>query len=318
MAKARDDKGKKPMAMEIIPEEETNEEEEFSFPVLHQEEEFSFPIADSEVKPPSWRGARSSRRASPSGAGGCGPRTRRRSFYAGVGVRGDGRAENHRQVGRGGDAPPPLPLRCALGSEPAPEFFVCPVAKKIMDEPVVIASGKTFERSAIEEWLEKGNRTCPLTGEVLSNTILIPDKKLTEFIQAWRSLYGYKEKDRRGEADTTTPADTPHYFYTHLWGVSVASGPKRTEAMKKLRELAATDRSILHPIRRDPSVIAFLVQLLFENHCKDEKDSELQRELLEILRIGAECEPHNEALRRDRHIIAVLCILLREDASIRD
>lgn len=130
-------------------------------------------------------------------------------------------------------------------------------------------------------------------------------------------MYGYEEKDGRGEADTATPADTPHCFYTHLWAVSVASGPERTEATKKLRELTATDRSILHPIRRDPSVIAFLVQLLFKNHCKDEKDSELQHELLEILRIGSECEPHNEALHRDRHIIAVLCILLREDASIR-
>lgn len=172
MVKAKDDKGKKPMAMEIIPEEETGKEEEFSFPILHreeefsfpvfhQEEEFSFPIANSEVKPPLWRGSKKL-------AAGIAERGRRMRaedataqllFYTNEAF-SPSRSASHRlqmlewaftatgvlkttvRSGEEEDAPPPPPLRCAIRSEPAPEFFVCPVAKKIMDEPVVIASGK--------------------------------------------------------------------------------------------------------------------------------------------------------------------------------
>lgn len=173
MAKARDDKGKKPMAMEIIPKEETNEEEEFffpilhqeeefSFPVLHQEEEFFFPIADNEVKPPLWRGSKKL-------AAGIAERGRRMRaedataqllFHANEAFSASWPATHRlqmlewafaamgvlkttvRSTGEEKGAPPPLSLRCALGLEPAPKFFVCPVTKKIMDEPVVIASGK--------------------------------------------------------------------------------------------------------------------------------------------------------------------------------
>ncbi|CAI9106675.1 OLC1v1005878C1 [Oldenlandia corymbosa var. corymbosa] len=48
-----------------------------------------------------------------------------------------------------------------------PRDFICPLTDVIFDDPVTIETGQTYESSAIKSWLEKGNRTCPVTGKTL-------------------------------------------------------------------------------------------------------------------------------------------------------
>ena len=44
--------------------------------------------------------------------------------------------------------------------------LVCPITLEIMSDPVVAADGRTYERSAIEDWLSTGKQTSPLTNLV--------------------------------------------------------------------------------------------------------------------------------------------------------
>lgn len=45
-----------------------------------------------------------------------------------------------------------------------PRDYLCPISLTLMDNPMVIASGETFERRNIEHWLfTLGKDTCPLT-----------------------------------------------------------------------------------------------------------------------------------------------------------
>ncbi|XP_022933805.1 putative E3 ubiquitin-protein ligase LIN-1 isoform X2 [Cucurbita moschata] len=53
-----------------------------------------------------------------------------------------------------------------------PKDFVCPITCNIFYDPVTIETGQTYERSAIQEWLDRGNLTCPITGQKLQNTQL--------------------------------------------------------------------------------------------------------------------------------------------------
>lgn len=46
-----------------------------------------------------------------------------------------------------------------------PRNFLCPITHALMREPVVIASGHTFERDAISRWINMGQRTNPVTSE---------------------------------------------------------------------------------------------------------------------------------------------------------
>ncbi|KAI9077728.1 hypothetical protein K1719_040334 [Acacia pycnantha] len=56
-----------------------------------------------------------------------------------------------------------------------PEEFKCPLSKELMRDPVIVASGKTYDRPFIQKWLKAGNRTCPETQQVLSHTVLTPN-----------------------------------------------------------------------------------------------------------------------------------------------
>jgi len=59
------------------------------------------------------------------------------------------------------------------------ELVVCPITHEPMVDPVSAADGQTYERVAIEEWLEKGaaqgGMTSPLTGEPLKDRTLRPN-----------------------------------------------------------------------------------------------------------------------------------------------
>ncbi|KAK6925708.1 U-box domain [Dillenia turbinata] len=43
-----------------------------------------------------------------------------------------------------------------------PEEFICPLSRHLFEDPITLETGQTFERVAIKEWFDQGNRTCPL------------------------------------------------------------------------------------------------------------------------------------------------------------
>lgn len=63
------------------------------------------------------------------------------------------------------------------------EDFRCPISLELMTDPVTISTGQTYDRASIQEWLKAGNRTCPKTGEKLTNIELVPNTTLRNLIQ---------------------------------------------------------------------------------------------------------------------------------------
>ncbi|XP_057794846.1 putative E3 ubiquitin-protein ligase LIN-1 isoform X2 [Salvia miltiorrhiza] len=49
-----------------------------------------------------------------------------------------------------------------------PKDFVCPITGQIFNDPVTLETGQTYERRAIQEWMSRGNTTCPITRQPLS------------------------------------------------------------------------------------------------------------------------------------------------------
>ena len=68
-----------------------------------------------------------------------------------------------------------------------PEAFLCPITFALMDDPVVMMDGMTYERRAIETWLSKGHTTSPLTGAELQSTMLIPNNLVRSQIREYRA-----------------------------------------------------------------------------------------------------------------------------------
>ncbi|XP_035547104.1 U-box domain-containing protein 5-like isoform X2 [Juglans regia] len=71
-----------------------------------------------------------------------------------------------------------------------PKEFKCSISMQVMHDPVIIASGLTFERFWIEQWFNEGNQTCPITQMTLDNLFMTPNSVLKELISAWSSKQG--------------------------------------------------------------------------------------------------------------------------------
>ncbi|KAK9748485.1 hypothetical protein RND81_02G060600 [Saponaria officinalis] len=66
-----------------------------------------------------------------------------------------------------------------------PQEFLCPITLEIMTDPVIVATGQTYERESIQKWLDSNHRTCPKTGQTLAHLSLAPNYALKNLIMQW-------------------------------------------------------------------------------------------------------------------------------------
>lgn len=64
-----------------------------------------------------------------------------------------------------------------------PDQFYCPITRDFMMEPVISPDGYTFEREAIENWIQQENGTCPITRKSLKRDQLRRNLALQDCIQ---------------------------------------------------------------------------------------------------------------------------------------
>ncbi|KAI9071482.1 hypothetical protein K1719_046551 [Acacia pycnantha] len=121
-----------------------------------------------------------------------------------------------------------------------PEEFKCPLSKELMRDPVIVASGKTYDRPFIQKWLKAGNRTCPETQQVLSHTVLTPNHLVREMIEQWYKNHGVELSNQLhyiyNEEDVITNADCDH-FHSLIEKLSSSSLSEQKAAAKQLRLL---------------------------------------------------------------------------------
>ncbi|XAR61650.1 Ubiquitin--protein ligase [Bertholletia excelsa] len=83
----------------------------------------------------------------------------------------------------------PLSEKSASQSKP-PKDFVCPITGQIFCDPVTLETGQTYERKAIQEWMKRGNTTCPITRQPLSATTLPKTNYvLKRLISSWKEQH---------------------------------------------------------------------------------------------------------------------------------
>ncbi|KAJ4904669.1 U-box domain-containing protein 3 [Raphanus sativus] len=66
-----------------------------------------------------------------------------------------------------------------------PPYFRCPLSTELMLDPVIVASGQTFDRTSIKKWLDNGLDVCPRTRQVLTHQELIPNYTVKAMIASW-------------------------------------------------------------------------------------------------------------------------------------
>lgn len=80
--------------------------------------------------------------------------------------------------------------RVAHYIKPLYSTFFCPLTKQVMDDPVTIENGVTYERKAITEWFEtfshQDNIVCPTKGMKLKSRVLSANVALKTTIEEWK------------------------------------------------------------------------------------------------------------------------------------
>jgi hypothetical protein len=95
---------------------------------------------------------------------------------------------------------------------------------------------QTYDRPFIQKWLKAGNRTCPLTQQVLSHTILTPNHIIRGMISKWCKSQGIElGLVRYINEEGITEADHDHFL--SLLEKMSSTLPEQRQAAKELRLL---------------------------------------------------------------------------------
>ncbi|XP_020111020.1 putative U-box domain-containing protein 42 isoform X2 [Ananas comosus] len=180
--------------------------------------------------------------------------------------------------------------------EPLYETFFCPITKKIMDDPVTIESGVTYERKAIAEWFEKTKDdsegiTCPATKTKLQSTALNTNLAIKSTILEWIE---------RNEATRIRVARTALSLAT-----SEAMVLDAIRDLKFLSEKKRSNREKMHGIG-----ITKLLTRYLEND-----DAVLRLEALELLCLLVENEEGKVIIGKTRAISRAIKMLSRINTS---
>lgn len=82
-----------------------------------------------------------------------------------------------------------------------PSHFRCPLSLDFMSDPVIVASGQTFERSSIQKWLEHGLIICPKARQYLLHTNVMPNYTMKALTANWLEKNNLKLPMNSGSID---------------------------------------------------------------------------------------------------------------------
>lgn len=82
-----------------------------------------------------------------------------------------------------------------------PEEYKCPISSRLMYDPVIIASGVTYERMWIRKWFDEGKTICPKTKKKLPHMSLTPNVVMKDLITKWCTSNGVPILDPSRQAE---------------------------------------------------------------------------------------------------------------------
>ncbi|CAN6248171.1 unnamed protein product [Urochloa humidicola] len=135
----------------------------------------------------------------------------------------------------GGEGRRPAAEEADEDAIPVPPQFLCPISSRIMSDPVIVASGQTYDRRSIEEWFSAGNQLCPQTQQDLLDTTLIPNHLVRSMILQWctENRFNLPPVENQEENNIT---NSDQKTFDEIFK-KIASSPKSTETRQAIKDL---------------------------------------------------------------------------------
>nr|GMD18465.1 U-box domain-containing protein 11-like [Ipomoea batatas] len=149
-----------------------------------------------------------------------------------------------------------------------PNDFLCPISLELMRDPVIVATGQTYERSYIQRWIDCGNTTCPKTQQKLEHLTLTPNYVLRSLISQWCGKHNIQQptalingRIKKGDGSFREVSGNVAAIEALVRRLSSRSVEERRAAVSEIRSLSkrSTDNRILIA---EAGAIPVLVNLL--------------------------------------------------------
>ncbi|GER24937.1 RING/U-box superfamily protein with ARM repeat domain [Striga asiatica] len=202
-----------------------------------------------------------------------------------------------------------------------PSYFRCPLSLQLMSDPVIIASGQTYERASVQKWLDHGLETCPQTGHRLSHRNLTPNYTVKALIANWRNENDVR-KIPQNETEKLCYQSSPEHSYVHSRSESASSAVSsidytptaeiESSRLPSKNPDSAGDTKSPSELTHDELTTASHVEKLVEGLTSPSTDK--QAACARELRLLARHNRENRAIIDENRAIGPLISLLRSEA----
>ncbi|CAN7091239.1 unnamed protein product [Brassica rapa subsp. narinosa] len=143
-----------------------------------------------------------------------------------------------------------------------PHEFLCPITLEIMQDPVIIATGQTYEKEGIQKWFDAGHKTCPKTGQTLDHLSLAPNYALKNIILQWCEKNNFKIPEKETSLHSENDSEEQKDEVSLLVEALSSSQLEEQRASVKQMRLLAKENPENRVLIANAGAIPLLVQLL--------------------------------------------------------
>ncbi|KAL0900647.1 hypothetical protein Bca101_084608 [Brassica carinata] len=198
-----------------------------------------------------------------------------------------------------------------------PDEFRCPLSNELMRDPVVLASGQTYDKLFIQKWLSSGNRTCPKTQQVLPHTGLTPNLLIRDMISKWCKTVGLETTSYQtslvDEEKAVTRSDR-EIFNSLLCKLSSSSSNLQDQksSAKELRRLTKKGTEFRALFGESSEGINRLVNPLLLHGSTLNQDEQLQEDVITtLLNVSIHDDGNKKLVCENPNVIPLLVDALR-------
>ncbi|KAJ7558276.1 hypothetical protein O6H91_04G031600 [Diphasiastrum complanatum] len=211
----------------------------------------------------------------------------------------------------------------------APKDFICPITSQLFSDPVTLETGQTYERKAIQEWLNRGNTTCPITRQSLRiNVLPKTNYVLKRLVASWKEQHVDLSQEFSSESfgPQTPTASLPFLELPEKQGFkgdSPQGSPKSISSCCSMNAKSAPKETMCSSLESPevPQSLAGLVSELKKtilSLCNSEDLHECEESVSEVGTIWSESKGHSsiEWYLTKKEVISSLVDILASSQSM--
>ncbi|XP_078173011.1 U-box domain-containing protein 25-like [Carex rostrata] len=204
-----------------------------------------------------------------------------------------------------------------------PHLFRCPISLDLFTDPVTLCTGQTYDRHSIEKWFQAGNRTCPVTMQLLYDTSFVPNHNLRHLIEQW--LITNPDMNPRVKPSDSKPSPTTD-METSITTIKCILESENFEAdlkvdmLKKVRGLSIesdVNQACLIQLGFFPLLLELIFQSPMNLTISNLELLELSLDCVQMLSPSSDLDSLNKILTNDLKLTSLLYLLSQGNAKIK-